>query len=129
MMTTETQALQQKVAQTLQDLWEYYTGVRPGRAIVVINQQAIAVLLEEILTPAEQQVARTEAGRSTLQKYGERILEQAGPYLQQMVAETVDQEVSLAEFHLDVITGNILGFFLRPGGTNLKSIDFKDGKE
>ena len=129
MMTTETQALQQKVAQTLQDLWEYYTGVRPGRAIVVINQQAIAVLLEEILTPAEQQVARTEAGRSTLQKYGERILEQAGPYLQQMVAETVDQEVSLAEFHLDVITGNILGLFLRPGGTNLKSIDFKDGKE
>ena len=125
-MTTESQALQLKVAQILQDFWEYYTGVRPDRAIVVINQQAIAVLLEEVLTPAEQKITRTEAGRLILQKFGERILEQAEPHLQQMVAEAVDQEISLIEIHLDIITGKILGFFLRPGGTNLKSIDFRD---
>ena len=111
MTQIETQSLQIKVAQTLQDFWEFYTGVRPDRTIVVINQQAIAVLLEEVLTPAEQQVARTEAGRLTLQKFGEHILERTEDHLQQMVAEVVGQEVNLVVLNLDVTTGNILMFF------------------
>ena len=113
METTEPQTLQLKVAQTLQDFWEFYTGVRPGRATVVIDRQAIAALLEEVLAPGELQIARTETGRLTLQKLEERILEQAEGHLQQMVAEVVGQEVTLVKFHLDVVTGSIQGFFLR----------------
>ncbi|MCB0162928.1 MAG: DUF2294 family protein [Anaerolineae bacterium] len=54
MTQIEAQSLQIKVAQTLQDFREFYTGVRPGRAMIVIDQQAIAALLEEVLTPAER---------------------------------------------------------------------------
>ena len=111
MTTTEPQTLQLKVAQTLQDFWESYTGVRPGRVNVVADRQAIVVLLEEVLAPAELQLTRTEAGRLTLQKFGERILAQARPHLQQVVAETVGQKANLVEFDLDVVTGTILGFF------------------
>jgi uncharacterized protein YbcI len=111
MTTTEPQTLQLKVKQTLQDFWESYTGIRPGRVNVVVDRQAIVVLLEEVLGPAELQLTRTEAGQSTLQKYGERILALARPQLQQVVAETAGQEVNLVEFDLDVVTGTILGFF------------------
>jgi uncharacterized protein YbcI len=128
MMATESQTLQSKVAQTLQDFWEFYTGFRPGRATVVIDQQSIAVLLEEVLAPAEQQMARTETGRLTLKKFEECILQQTSSHLQQLVAEAVGQDVILVQFHLDVATGNVLVFFRRSVGANLKSIGFKEGK-
>ena len=112
MVTTETQMLQLKVAQALQDFWEFYTGVRPGRTIIVVDQQAIVAFLGEVLTPAELQLAHTEAGRLTLQKFGERMLEQAKSHLLQAVSDAVGQDVTLVEVHLDVVTGNILGLFL-----------------
>jgi uncharacterized protein YbcI len=113
---TETQTLQRKVAQTLQDFWELYTGVRPGRAAVIIDRQAIVALLEEVLAPAEQKLVHSETGRLTLQKVGERILKQAKPHLLQAVSEAVGQEVSLVVFNLDVTTGSILIFFQCPVG-------------
>ena len=112
-VTTKTQALQLKVGQTLQGFWENYTGNRPDRAIVVINRQAITVLLGGVLTPAEQRIVGTEAGRLTLKKFGEHIMEQAGPHWQQIVSEVVDEEVNLVKIDLDVVSGTILGFFLR----------------
>jgi uncharacterized protein YbcI len=112
-VTSKTQALQLKVGQTLQDFWENYAGNRPDRAIVVINQQAITVLLEGVLTPAEQRVVGTEAGRLTLKKFSEHIMEQAGPHWQQIVSEIVGEDVSLVKIDLDVVRGTILGFFLR----------------
>jgi len=78
MLTTETQA---DIEQTLQDFWESYAGIRPGRVSVVADQQAIAVWLEEVLTPAERRMARTSAGREAVQTLWDRILEQARPRL------------------------------------------------
>ena len=69
------------MAQTLQDFWESYTGVRPSHIWVVAGQQAIAVLLEEVLTPAERQMINTEAGQLIIQKFEVLILEQARPRL------------------------------------------------
>lgn len=112
-MTTKTQALQLKVGQNLQDFWENYTGNRPSRAIVVINRQAITVLLEGVLTPAEQRIIGTEAGRSTLEKFSLHIMEQVGPQWQQIVSEAVGEEVNPVKIDLDVVSGTILGFFLR----------------
>ena len=127
-MVAESQTVQPKVAQVLEDFWEFYTGFRPGRVTVVIDQQSIAALLEEVLAPAEQQITRTKTGRLTFQMFEECILEQTSSHLQQMVAEAVGQDVILVEFHLDVVTENILVFFRRPVETDLKSIDFKKGK-
>ncbi len=87
--------------------------MRGPRVTVFADQQAIVIWLEEVLAPAARQIASTEPGRLTLQEYGQRILEQAGPHLQHIVAETLGQDVSLAEIHFDVVAGTILGFFLR----------------
>lgn len=112
-MTTETQTRQEDMAQILQHFWESYAGVRPGRVSVFVDPQAIVIWLEEVLAPAAQQLSTTNVGRLTLQEYGERILEQARPQLQQLVAEASGQEVNLAGIHFDIVTGSILGVFLR----------------
>ena len=113
MRTTEEQTLERGVAQSMQDFWESYAGVRPGRVNVIVDQRVIVVWLEQVLAPAAQQLTTTKVGRLTLQEYGERILEQAKPQLQQLVAKAAGQEVNLAEIHFDIVTGSILGFFLR----------------
>ena len=125
MLTTDTQA---DIEQTLQDFWESYAGVRPGHVSVVADQQAIALWLEEVLTPAERQMSRTPAGREAVQTLWDRILEQARPRLRQVVAGAMGQDVILVGIHLDVPTGSILGFFRRPVCVNVESIDPKEGK-
>lgn len=124
-MTTDTQA---DIEQTLQDFWVSYAGVRPGRVSVVADQQAIAVWLEEVLTPAERQMSRTPAGREAVQRLWDRILEQAGPRLRRVVAEATGWDVILVGIYLDVPTGSILGFFRRPVCVNVGYIDPKEGK-
>lgn len=113
MVTTEPHTLYEDMAQTIQDFWENYEGVRPDRVSVFADQQAIVIWLEEVLAPAARQIIGTEPGRLTLQEYGRRILEQAGPQLQHIVAEALGQDVSLAKIHFDIVAGTILGFFLR----------------
>jgi hypothetical protein len=39
---------------------------------VVVGEQAVAVWLVEVLSPAERQMAGAQAGREVLQKLGER---------------------------------------------------------
>jgi uncharacterized protein YbcI len=125
MVTTDTQA---DIEQSLQDFWESYAGVRPGHVSVVADQKATAVWLEEVLTPAERQMARTPAGREAVQRLWDRILEQARPRLRQVVAEAMGWDVILVGIYLDVPTGSILGFFRRPVCVNLGSTDPKEGK-
>jgi len=110
-MTTDSQDVQADLAQALQEFWENYTGVRPACVRVVVGEQAVAVWLVEVLSPAERQMAGAQAGREVLQKLGERILEQANPQLRQLVADTVEQEEIQVQVHLDVARGSIVGFF------------------
>jgi len=108
---TETQDVHTDLAQALQEFWDEYAGIRPSRVRVVSGEGAIVVWLEEVLSPAERQMASTQAGRKMLQELEERILDQARPQLQQLVEGAVEQESTLAEVHLDVANGSILGFF------------------
>lgn len=110
-MTTDSQDAQADLAQALEEFWGDYTGVRPAYVRVVVGEQAVAVWLGEVLSPAERQMAGAQAGRELLQKLGERILEQAKPQLRQLVADSVEQEDIQVEVHLDVARGNIVGFF------------------
>jgi uncharacterized protein YbcI len=111
MATIDSQNLCADLAQALQTFWEDYTGVRPARVRVVTGEQAIAVCLEQVLTPAERQMASTQDGREMLRELEERVLEQAKPYLQQLIEGVMEQEGILAEVHLDIASGDVLGFF------------------
>jgi uncharacterized protein YbcI len=111
MATIDSRDLCADLAQALQEFWQDYTGVRPARVRVVTDEQNVAICLEQVLTPAEREIASTQDGREILRELEERILEQAKPYLQQLVEEAMEQEGLLAEIHLDVTKGNVLGFF------------------
>ena len=56
-------------------------------------------------------MASAQEGRKMMQKLEERILEQARPQIQRLVEGAVGQESTLAEVHLDVANGSVLGFF------------------
>ncbi len=99
------------LAQALQEYWDEYAGIRPTRVRVVSGEGAIVVWLEEVLSPAERQMASTQAGRKVLQDLEERIVEQARPQLQRLVEGAVGQESTRAKVLLDVENGSVLGFF------------------
>ena len=111
MATIHSQNMCADLAQALQEFWEDYTGVRPARVRVVADEQSVAVCMEQVLTPAEREMASTQDGREMLRELQERVLEQAKPYLQQLIEEATQQVGILAEVHLDVTKGNVLGFF------------------
>jgi uncharacterized protein YbcI len=111
MVKADSQDVHRDLAQALQEYWDEYAGIRPTRVRVVSGEGAIVVWLEEVLSPAERQMASTQEGRKVLQELGERILEQATPQLQRLVEGAAGQESTLAEVHLDVANGSVLGFF------------------
>ena len=79
MKIADTQELHADLSQALGEFWEDFTGVRPTDVRVVAGEREIAVLLGEVLSPAEQQMASSQTGRKMLQELGERIMEQARP--------------------------------------------------
>ena len=111
MATVNNQGLCEDLAQALQEFWEDYTGVRPTRVQVVASEQAVAVCLEGVLSPAEREMASTQAGSEMLEDLEERILEQARPYLRQLVEGATKHKGIRIEVRPDVANGNILGFF------------------
>jgi uncharacterized protein YbcI len=111
MVKADSQDVHADLAQALQGFWDEYAGIRPTRVRVISGEGAIVVWLEEVLSPAERQMARTQEGREMLQEFEERILEQARPQLQRLVEGAVGQESTLAEVHLDLANGSVLGFF------------------
>ena len=110
-MKADSQDVHTDLAQALQEFWDEYAGIRPTRVRVVSGEGTIVVWLEEVLSPAERQMASAEEGRKVLQELEERILEQATPQLQRLVEGAAGQESTLAEVHLDVANGSVLGFF------------------
>jgi len=111
-MAADSQERHAELAQALQGFWEDYTGVRPARVRVAAGIRAIAVWLEKALSPAAQQIASTKAGSEIIRELSERILEQAKPCLEQLVEEATERKSTLAEVHLDVTSGSVLGFFV-----------------
>ena len=111
MVKADGQDVHTGLAQALQEFWDEYAGIRPTRVRVVSGAGAIVVWLEEVLSPAKRQMASTQEGREVLQELEERILEQARPQLQRLVEGAVGQESTVAEIHLDVANGSVLGFF------------------
>jgi uncharacterized protein YbcI len=110
-MMTDSPDVQTTLAQALQEFWEAYTGVRPEYARIVVGDQAVAVWLRGVLSPAERQMAGTRTGREMLERVGERILEEAKPQLLRLVEGSTLKDAILIDVHLDVANGNLVGFF------------------
>jgi uncharacterized protein YbcI len=111
MKIANTEELLADLSHMLGGFWEDLTGVRPAHVQVVAGEWAIAVLLDEVLSPAEQQMASSETGRKMLQELGERVMEQARPQLQRLVEQALVERTILVDVHLDVGSRSVLGFF------------------
>ena len=70
MKIADTQELHSDLSQALGEFWEGFTGVRPTHVRVVVGEREIAVLLTEVLSPAERQMASSQTGCKMLQELG-----------------------------------------------------------
>jgi uncharacterized protein YbcI len=109
--TSDGQDLCVDLAQALQGFWEDYMGTRPDRICVLSDKQTIVVCLEQVLSPAEREMASTQDGCEILREFEERLLEQTKPYLQQLIRKAMGQKGILSEIHFDMASGNVLGLF------------------
>lgn len=98
--------------QALQNFCWEEMRMQPRRIKVNLGHDAVMVLLEKALSPAEIQTAQTEEGAALLKAYEERLLDAARPRLQHLVEEVVKRQVTSTHVHVDVYTGNVIGFFL-----------------
>ncbi len=99
------------LAQALQEFWEDYAGIRPSHVWVVADKDMIAMCLEGVLSPAEWQMASTLAGSTMLEELEKLLLDQAKPYLKQLVEGVIDQECIQVQVRPDVANGSVLAFF------------------
>jgi len=111
-MAADSQGRDAELAQALQGFWEDYIGVRPARVRVATGTRAIAVWLEQALSPAALQIASSKGGSEIIRELSERLLEQAKPRMEQLIEEAMERKGTLAEIHLDVASGSVLGFFV-----------------
>ncbi|MFQ5858266.1 MAG: Na-translocating system protein MpsC family protein [Anaerolineae bacterium] len=96
----------------LQTFCQEEMGMQPRRVKVNLGHDAIMVLLEQALSPAEMQTAQSKEGAALLKAYEERLLDAARPRLQMLVEEAVKRQVTSTHVHADVYTGNVIGFFV-----------------
>ena len=111
MKIADTEELVAELSHALGGFWEDFTGVRPTNVQVVAGERAIAILVTEVLSPAEQQMVSSQTGRKMLQEFGERVMEQARPQLQHLVEQALEERTNLVEVHLEVANRSVLGFF------------------
>jgi uncharacterized protein YbcI len=98
--------------QALQNFCWEEMRMQPRRVKVNLGYDAVMVLLEQALSPAEMQTAQTEEGAALLKAYEERLLDAARPRLRHLVEEAVKRQVTSTHVHADVYTGNVIGFFV-----------------
>ena len=99
---TETQELNADLSKTLKEFREGFMGIRPTYVRVVAGVREIAFLLEEVLSPAEQQTVSSPMGRRMMQELGDHRIERAGPQLERLVEQALDERMILVTVHLDV---------------------------
>ena len=106
------QHVRDALIQALQDFCWEEMRMQPRQVKVNLGHDAVMVLLEQALSPAEIQTAQTEEGAALLKTYEERLLDAARPRLQLLVEEAVKRQVTSTHVNADVYTGNVIGFFL-----------------
>jgi uncharacterized protein YbcI len=77
-------------------------GPRESRAYVV--QEMVLVRLKGVLTPAEQQLAKTQEGAELVKKMRSVLIEKAKPLLYQVVADIAGAKV--VDLHTDISTSS-----------------------
>ena len=78
---------------------------------MVTGERENAFLLEEVLSLAERRMVSSPMGRMIMQELGEHLIEQAGPQLERLVEQALDERMTLVTVHLDVGSRSVLGFF------------------
>lgn len=104
-MTTKTKGeIEAEISQAMVQFEINYMGRGPNEAQSYIVEDMILVRLKGVLTPAEQQLAKTADGIELVKKMRSTLIESARGHLYQTISDITGAEV--VDLHTDVSTAS-----------------------
>ena len=108
----ELRELSASLAEAIERFEEEEMGVRPSQVTVMVEEDLVMVHLKGILSPSERELARTDEGQATLQRFN-TLLFNAGsvPSIKEQVCGTLKREVVDVQSTLSPLTGSLVVVF------------------
>jgi uncharacterized protein YbcI len=106
--------IEAEISEALIKFEKEYMGRGPEETKTYIIDDMVLVRLRHVLTPAEQQLAKTgdgTAGRVLIKQVRTELLEKARPLLEAIVTETTGKKVISLHTDISTITGNRIIIF------------------
>ncbi len=91
-------------------LWESAHGAPVGTVCVLIGADSLAVLIKNVLSPAERVAARRDEGQALVQRYAEQLLATLAPELRTLIESFTGRRVISTSGYADTAAGHVLCF-------------------
>lgn len=93
-------------------LWESAHGAPAGTVCIIVGADSLAVLIKNVLSPAEQTAARLAEGHALIQSYAEQLVVSLAPELKVLIESCAGRRVTSVSAHADTVAGHVLCFFI-----------------
>ncbi|MCU0412611.1 MAG: DUF2294 domain-containing protein [Bacteroidetes bacterium] len=114
-MNRSTGQIEAYISEEITKFEREYMGRGPHRTRTYVMDDIVVVRLEGVLTPAEQQLAKDEAGVKLLKEVRATLIEQAHDRLKEIVREGTGREVLCMHSDISARRGErVVVFTLRP---------------
>jgi uncharacterized protein YbcI len=110
-MDTSTLTMAQQVAQAASAFQEQRTGHVPKTVTVVLSEGTLVITLHGALTPAEQALARNQAGAAQVQEFHRQLFATAGASLLKEIERITGVKVREAATEVETATGTVVHAF------------------
>jgi uncharacterized protein YbcI len=107
--------IEAEISEALIKFEKEYMGRGPEETKTYIIDDMILVRLQRVLTPAEQQLAKTSdnaKGRTLIKQVRTELLEKARPLLEPLVAEITGKRVKSLHTDISTVTGERIIVFV-----------------
>lgn len=102
---------QAELAAAVGRLWECAHGAPAGTVCVLIGADSLAVLIKNVLSPAERVAARRAEGQALVQRYAKQLLATLAPALRALIESFTGRRVISTSGYADTVAGHVLCFY------------------
>jgi uncharacterized protein YbcI len=106
----------EKIAQAARDFQQQLTGHMPGLVTVVLSGETLVITLQDALTPAERDLARSAGGASKVQEFHRQLFSSSVESLRHEIKRITGVAVREAAAEVETATGSVVQVF-RSGTT------------
>jgi len=101
----------QEIAEAVMEFQTKITGHAPKGVTVVLSQDTLVVTVHEALSPAEKEMARTEAGAISVQEFHRQLFANSSQSLRDDIKRITGVDVREAIAEIEPATGTVVQAF------------------